>query len=97
MTSTPSRLLSFIERFEQNPIIQDIRNRYEFNASVVIETDEEFDVYSARDYAFSSEMKGRVRPEANKQNGLVRWFFERPEDGILFALRFATKLPRAIE
>lgn len=94
MTQNPTSLQ---ERFERLPIIQELRSRYDFEACVVIETDEGFDVLSAREYAFSSELKGRVRPEANKRNGRVRWFFEHREDGILFAFKFETELPRAME
>lgn len=97
MTEKPCSTPSIIERFESLPIIQDLRNRYDFEACVVVETDEEFDIHSAREYAFSSELEGRVRPEANKLNSRVRWFFEYRGDGILFALKFGTELPRVCE
>ena len=96
MPSDSSPLLSIIQRFEQNPDIQALRSRYDFEACVVIETNEMRDFYSARNYAFSSAMKGRVRPERKTANELVSWFFEYPDDGILFALKFGTPLPRKV-
>ncbi len=97
MSNGPISALSIIDRFEDLPIIQDLRNRYEFDAAAVIETNGEVNFVLARDYSFSSQMRGRVRPQANKWNDTVRWFFECPHDGVLFALKFGTPLPQLLQ
>ena len=97
MKNDPISALSIIERFENLPVIQDLRNHYDFEACVVIETNGEVNFVLARDYSFSSQMRGRVRPQANKWNDTVCWFFECHHDGVLFALKFGTPLPQLLQ
>ena len=73
-----------------------IRWRFEFDACMMLVTRGEVHYRTARAYALSTNMRGRVRPEANKRDDVVRWFFEFEDDAILFSLKFATSLPRQL-
>ena len=71
-----------------------MRERFEFEASAFLMTGAEVHLPTARAFALSDQMCGRVRPHANKRDDEVHWFFELEEDAVLFALKFATRLPR---
>ena len=96
MSSANDARSNFIKRFLQTPSIVAMRERFEFEAVLMLETGGEIHYPTARAYALSDEMRGRVRPQANKRDDLVRWFFEFEDDAVLFALKFARCLPRPI-
>ena len=85
---------TFIARFRAHPTFLAQRERYEFDAVAVVETSKTVDFVTARDYALSNKICGRVRPQSNMLDDIVRWFFELEEDAILFTLKFGAGLPR---
>jgi hypothetical protein len=87
----------FLANVAQRPIIQAIRERFNFEAAMLVKTNGSVDYIAARDYARSDQMSGRVRPQPNKRDDLVLWFFENDEDAILFAFKFATSLPARLD
>ena len=94
---TDERKRDLIEVIARLPVIQALRQRYEFSAKMVVVTHGTIDFVTARGYVLSDQMCGRVRPEANKRDDSVRWFYELEQDSILFAIKFGTSLPRRLE
>lgn len=96
MSSHNEQSRNFIERFKELPEIRAIAQKFEFQPTMVLVTYGDLDFVTARDYALSDQMCGRVRPQANMFDDIVRWFFEFEEDAILFTLKFGTRLPRRL-
>ena len=97
MSSHYEQVRQLVERFEQQPVVLALRARFDFPAAMVVETDGTVDYLEAKEFVFSkSEMSGRVRPQTNFRDDIVLWFFEDENDAILFALKFASSLPRRL-
>lgn len=96
MSSSVEKRRRFIERFEEIPVIRAIRERFNFQATMVVVTHGNVDYVAARDYVRSEQMCGRVRPQPNMRDDIVHWFFELEEDAVLFCLKFTNTLPKRI-
>ncbi len=94
--SSDKERLRFIRLIRKQLWYRAMRQRYDFPAAMVVETHGIEDYATARDYALSDQMCGRVRTQANMRNDIVKWFFEFEEDAILFTLKFGTSLPRQL-
>lgn len=96
MSSKDPRFQKLMEGFRNYPTIRAMRERFDFQANMVITTLGTVDFVTARNFVLSDHMCGRVRPEANKRDDIVHWFFELYEDAVLFTLKFGTSLPREL-
>ena len=94
----PSNPQALIVRdmIETNPFFRRTRERFDFEAVSTVETSDPAAYLTAKDYALSDQMQGRVRFRANMRDDRVLWSFEFEEDAILFCMRFAASLPKVV-
>ena len=94
METSPIPAASIVAMLQRNPVVQKLKERYDFTATATVETGAGVDLQEARAWAIRDDdasfryLEGRALSSPIFGEERVLWKFEFEEDAILFACRF---------